>query len=331
MNPAPPRATSPSLLRNPLQWAFGPGDPRQLAALRIGLCSVLLFRLVTRADIYLGLAQQPSGLYRPLSYMTLLDQMPSSALTRAALIAGIVAAALAIVGLRARTMLAIALAAALLLNGMYTAQGKVMHNDVLLMLVLLAIVCSRHGDAWSIDGWLARRRAGRADQPAPTAAADATAYGWPLRTAMVVVSLAYLIAGLHKIVNSGGLGWAASDNMRWLLYLASDTQGHNSAAFWIAEHPLIAHLSAYGLMATELLFFVVLLKPRLRWVFVPAAVALHAGTWVTLRLDYSAQLLTVVIVFVTWPSVVAWLGRRRRALPRAAALAAAAPASAAQD
>ncbi len=148
---------------------------------------------------------------------------------------------------------------------------------------------------------------------------------------MVVVALAYLIAGLHKIVHSGGLGWAASDNMRWLLYLASDAQGHNSVAFWIAEHPFIAHVSAYGLLATELLFFLVLLAPRLRWVFVPAAVALHAGTWVTLRLDYSAQLLTVVIVFVTWPSVAAWLGRRRRALPQAAALAAAAPAAAARD
>jgi hypothetical protein len=144
---------------------------------------------------------------------------------------------------------------------------------------------------------------------------------------MVVVALAYLIAGVHKIAISGGLGWAASDNMRWLLYLASDAQGHNSVALWIAEHAWIAHLCAYGLLATECCFFLVLFAPRLRWVFVPAAVALHAGTWVTLRLDYSAQLLTVVIVFVTWPSVVAWLGRRRRAL----SLPAAATVPAAQD
>ncbi len=288
-------------------WAFGPGDRRQLAALRIGLCAVLLLRLATRTGVYLDLAQQPRALYRPLSYMQLLHEMPSRGVVLACLAIGIVAAALAIVGLFARTMLAIALPASLLLNGMFTSQGKVNHNDVLLTLCLIAIVFARHGDAWSLDAWRARRRG----RPAPPASGPA--YGWPVRAAMLIVALAYLIAGLHKVVESGGLGWASSDNMRWLLYLSSDAQGGNAAALWIADHAFVAHVSAYGLLATELLLPLVLFAPRLRWIFVPAAIALHAGTWVTLRLDYSAQLLTVVVVFVTWPAVVAWIAPR---LPR---------------
>ena len=289
------------------RWAFGPGDPRQLAALRIGLCAVLLLRLATRTGVYLDLAAQPQALYRPLSYMQLLDRMPSRGVVVACLAIAIVAAALAAAGLFSRTMLAIALPASLLLNGMFTAQGKVNHNDVLLTLCLIAIVFARHGDAWSLDAWRARRR-GRA--PAPAAGPD---YGWPVRAAMMVVALAYMIAGLHKVVGSGGLGWATSENMRWLLYLASDDQSGNAAALWIADHDWIAHLSAFGLLATELLFPLVLFVPRLPWIFVPAAIALHAGTWVTLRLDYSAQLLTVVVVFVTWPAVVSWIAPR---LPR---------------
>jgi len=303
------------LFAAPLAWAFGPGDPRQLAALRIGLCAVLLFRLVSRGDVYLALAEQPPELFRPLSFMTLLDQMPSRSVIGACLVVGIVAAALAAAGLLARVMLPIALAAATLLNGMYTAQGKVMHNDVLLTLCLLAIVFARHGDVWSLDSWLARVRSRRRGVSRP-AAAIGPAYGWPVRAAMIAVALAYLIAGLHKIFESGGVGWASSENMRWILYLASDSQGHNAIALWIADHAWLAHLSAYGLLAIECLFFLVLVKPRLRWLFVPAAVALHAGTWLTLRLDYSAQALSVVIVFVTWPSVVTWLDRRRRALTR---------------
>jgi hypothetical protein len=306
------------LLPYPLAWAFGPGDPRQLAALRIGLCSLLLFRLASRAGVYLGLADQPRELFRPLSYMAIVDRMPSRPAIAACLVVGIVAAALAAVGLRARTTLALALVAAMLLNGMYTAQGKVMHNDVLLTLCLLAIVLARHGDAWSLDAWLERRSARRAGVGA-RAAQVGPAYGWPVRAAMIAVALAYLIAGVHKIVDSGGLGWASSENMRWLLYLSSDSQGHNAIALWIADHAWLAHLSAYGLLATECLFFLVLLEPRLRWLFVPAAVALHAGTWLTLRLDYSAQLLSVVIVYGTWPPVVAWLaGRRRGAIARRA-------------
>jgi hypothetical protein len=306
------------LLPDPLAWAFGPGDPRQLAALRIGLCALLLFRLASRADVYLALAGQPRELFRPLSYMTLVHEMPSRTVVGACLVVGIVAAALAAAGLLARTMLALALVAAMLLNGMYTAQGKVMHNDVLLTLCLLAIAFARHGDAWSLDARRRRRRAVRAGASGP-AAQVGPAYGWPVRTAMIAVALAYLIAGAHKIVASGGLGWASSENMRWLLYLSSDSQGHNAIALWIADHGWVAHLSAYGLLATECLFFLVLVEPLLRWLFVPAAVALHIGTWLTLRLDYSAQLLCVVIVFVTWPPVVAWLaGRRRSAVGRRA-------------
>jgi len=290
-----------------MEWAFGPGDPRQLAALRIGLCAVLAFRLITRADIYIGLADQRPELFRPLSYMTLFDQMPSRTVVVVCLAVGIGAALLAAAGLYARTMLILALLAALLLNGMYTSQGKVMHNDVLLTLCLVAIAFSRHGDAWSLDAWRARRRAAGRVGPDP-------AYGWPVRAAMIAVVLAYLIAGLHKVFESGGLGWASSENMRWILYLSSDAQGHNTAALWIADHALLSHAAAYGLLAIELLLFLVLLEPRLRWVFLPAVIALHAGTWLTLRLDYSAQALSVVIVFVTWPTVVAWLDRRRRAL-----------------
>lgn len=304
------------LLAAPLAWAFGPGDPRQLAALRIGLCSVLLFRLASRTDVYLALAEQPRELFRPLSFMTLFEQMPSRSVVGACLVVGIVAAALAAAGLLGRVMAPVALAAATLLNGMYTAQGKVMHNDVLLTLCLLAIVFGRHSDAWSLDSWLARLRARRRGVTRP-AATVGPAYGWPVRAAMLAVALAYLIAGLHKIVGSGGLGWASSENMRWILYLASDSQGHNPIALWIADHAWIAHLSAYGLLAIECLFFLVLFKLRLRWLFVPATVALHAGTWLTLRLDYSAQVLSVVIVFVTWPTVVTWLARRWRVLPRA--------------
>ena len=296
------------LARRPLEWAFGPGDPRQLAALRIGLCAVLLLRLAARTDAYLSLADQQPELYRPISFMTLLERMPARPVIAAWLAVGIVAAALAIAGRYSRTALAIALLAALALNGMYTTQGKVMHNDVLLVLCLVAIVFARHGDAWSLD---ARRRRRRGEAAVPAAS---PAYGWPVRAAMLAIALGYLIAGLHKVAGSGGLGWASSDNMRWLLYVASDDQAGNVAALWIAERPWAAHTGAYGLLATECLFFTVLLAPWLRWVFIPAVIGLHGGTWITLQLDYSAWPLCVIVVFVRWPTVVARLQGRRPTL-----------------
>ena len=290
------RAAAGGLLPQPLVWALG--DPRQLAALRIGLYSAVALRLTTRAEVYLSLADQERELFRPRSYMTLLEQMPSRATIAICLVGGILSAALAAVGLLSRSMLAIALVAALLLNGMQTSQGKVLHNDVLLVLCLIAIVFARHGDAWSLDARRMRRRRRRGGAAEPRVG-PGPAYGWPVRTAMLVIALAYLVAGLHMVAGSGGLGWASSDNMRWLLYVASDAQGHNTSALWIAEHPWIAHLGACGLLATECLFFLVLLAPGLRWVFVSGVIALHVGTWVTLGLDYSAWVLCVVVVFVS--------------------------------
>ena len=75
-----------------LGWTFGPGDPRQLAALRIGLCAVLVLRLATRTDVYLSLAEQEPELYRPLSFMALAHQMPPRAVIAALLAVAIVAA-----------------------------------------------------------------------------------------------------------------------------------------------------------------------------------------------------------------------------------------------
>ncbi len=49
------------------------------------------------------------------------------------------------------------------------------------------------------------------------------------------------------------------------------------------------------------------------WFFAPGAVALHAGIWATLGLDYSAWAATVVILFIDWPALVEWTRARIRA------------------
>jgi hypothetical protein len=226
------RPAARELLHRPLVWAFGPGDPRQLAALRIGLCTALALRLATRTGDYLPLAEQERELFRPRSYVTLVDQMPSRATIAICLVAGIVAAALAAAGLLSRTMLAIGLVAALLLNGLQTSQGKVLHNDVLLVLCLVAIVFARTATR---GHWTCGSDGGAAGAArSPRRAGVGPAYGWPVRTAMLVVALAYLVAGLHKVAGSGGLGWASGDNMRWLLYVASDSRPeHNASALWM--------------------------------------------------------------------------------------------------
>ena len=71
----------------------------------------------------------------------------------------------------------------------------------------------------------------------------------------------------------------------------------------MADRPLLAHLIAAATLAVELGFPLVLWRPRLAWVFVPAVVAMHAGIGLAMHLDYSAMVATVLVVMVDWPAL----------------------------
>ena len=287
-------------MRRVERFLFPAATARELAALRIGLCATLAGRLAFGP--YAEVAGQPRELFRPISFMELMPAMPPKPLVVVAQAIGVIAALLAVLGLRTRIALPLAWACAVFLNGMLTSTGKVVHNDLVLLLCLVPLLAARSADAWSLDA----RRAARTHPGLVS-----RVYGWPLRTAAIVVSGAYFFAGVAKLVNSGP-AWVTSDNLRWALYASGDSD----LALFIADRPWLAHAFAAGTLLLELGFPLVLLVPRAAWIFVPGAVALHTGIWLTMGLDYSAQAATAVVVFTNWPVVVAAL---HRVLPAPAA------------
>jgi hypothetical protein len=276
------------------RWLFGPGDARRLAALRIGLASILGLRMVR--GIYAGLAGQPAALYRPLSFMRLLPSMPPHPAVVILQAVGVAAAAMAVAGAWGRVSLPAAWACALVLAGMTTSVGKVVHNDVLPLIAVIPLLPAPTSDAWSVDALLRRRRA----RP-PPAPAWSVRYGWPVRTATVAVAGAYFFIGLNKLIYSGP-AWVTGDNLRFVVYAASDHQHvPNAVGLFVADRPLLAHVVAAVALLVELTFPVVLFRPALRWVYLPGVIALHAGIFVTMHLDYWPWVATVLVVFVDWP------------------------------
>ena len=270
-------------------WLFAPGDPRRLAAVRIGLCALLVVRLAR--GTYPELATQPPALFRPISFLRLLERMPSPETVAVLQALAMAAGVLAMVGLLTRVTLPLAWLAALPLVAMTSSLGKVVHNDVLLLLCLVPLLVSPAGAAWSLD---ARQRPG---------AGRGGAFGWPVRTAMVVVAGAYFFSGLGKLLHAGP-AWVASGNVRWVLYASSDSQPvPNPFALFVADRPLLAHLVAAATLAVELGFPLVLWRPRLVWLFVPAVLGMHAGIGLAMHLDYTAMATTVLVVMVDWPAL----------------------------
>jgi hypothetical protein len=266
--------------------------------MRIGLCGALAL-LLASVD-FDAVAGQPTALFHPVFYMNVFERMPSHRVAETLQVLGIATALVAAAGLTLRVTLPTAFVCGLILNGMRNSAGRVIVGDALLMLCLIVLLAcgTAAGEAWSVRG--------RAAHNPP-----AVRYGWPVRTAMLAIALAYLFAGFQKWRYSGP-AWVTSDNLRWILY---DQSHPNGLALFVANRPLLAHVLAAGALLLETCFPLVLFVPALRWLFVPAAVAMHLGIRLTLGLNYTAQWLTVLIVFVNWPVIVDRLRRRVR-LPR---------------
>jgi hypothetical protein len=303
-------------LRRYVTWEpiklFGEGSAQRLAAVRIGLCTMIALRLALRPDLYLPIADKPDDLFQPRSFTRLLDTWPSQGVITTLWIVGIVAAVAAAAGLRGRIALPVMVACELILNGLLNSQGKIEHNEVLISLCLLCLVPARHSDVWSVDWLLARRRARAEGRPEPPSERRGYAYGWPVAMAMVVIAGAYFFVGWHKIGYSG-MDWWRGGNLRWVLYAASDHQHGNTVGLFIADHRHITQLFAAGTLLIECFFFVCLFVPITRWFFVPGAISLHLGIQLTMHLNYTPQWWAVMVVFVNWPVAIAWLRARRAA------------------
>jgi len=306
---------------------FAQEDARRLAAVRIGLCGLLALRLaITDYGVVAG---RPAALVQPLSYINLFERMPSQEVVTTLQICGVGAALVAAAGLALRASLPVAFVCSLTLNGMFQSALPVrFYNDIVLTLCLLVLLAcgAAASEAWSMREPV--RRALRSfrcrSAPEPSIALNPTTngerYGWPIRTAMIAIALAYFLVGFQKWRNSG-LPWVTSDNLRWILYASSDGRSHPTGlALFIADRPLLAHVFAAGSLLLETCFPLVLFVPRLRWLFLPGVVAMHVGIRLAIGLDYSAQWLTLLIVFVNWPVVVASFRRAvaRVPAPRAA-------------
>jgi hypothetical protein len=244
---------------------------------------------------YRELAGQPAALFRPVWFLEWLDQMPSLAVLTAIQVLGVAAAALAALGWRERGTFLAAWGSLLVLAALHGSRGKLQHNDIPLLLVAGVLTAAPVGLQ------LADRR-------------RSAAWGWPVRTSLVVVCGIYFLTGYQKLLASGP-AWVLSDNLRNVMY-AARLNGHaptNEVSLFIAERPALAHLVALGTLVVELGAVAALLRPRLRPWYVVAVAGLHGGVYLTHGLDYSMWMGTAAIVLIDWHAVLGRFVPRRDA------------------
>ncbi len=273
------------------RWLLAPEAAGRVRTTRAMLAALLALRLATGP--YRDLAGQPAALFRPVWFLAWMDQMPPLGVLVGVQGVGVVAAGLAVIGWRERGTFLAAWASLLFLGALHTSRGKVQHNDLPLLLVGAVLAAAPIG-ARILD----ERRG--------------PAWGWPVRTSVLLVTGIYFLTGLQKLVASGP-AWVLSDNLRNVMYTAP-LSGHaptDAVALCIADRPILAHLVALATLVVELGAIAALVWPRARPWYLLATAGLHAGIYLTHGLDYSLWVGTAAIVLVDGHAVARRVVARR--------------------
>jgi len=271
---------------------FERSTARRLRLTRVAFAALIGLRIALGP--YPALADQPAALWRPVSFLRWLGvgAMPGVELIVAVQVVGGLAAAVVVVGsfrgarpATTRAAFAAAWLSLLVLAGLRTSTGKLLHNDVLLLIATTPLLF--------------------ADAPRPEDDARyGRRYGWPLSVGLAAMCIGYFAAGVAKLRHSG-LAWVTDDNMRYVMLAAARNVRPEfpQIARAVGRSATLSHLTAAGILGLELAFPVAYLKRRARPFFAAAAVALHVGGWLTLGLDYWLWAATAVILLTAHPTL----------------------------
>jgi predicted DCC family thiol-disulfide oxidoreductase YuxK len=271
------------------RYWFGPGTYRDLALARIVVVGghLLFFYPSLERQLLYATAHSDTFLALPALKVLLLPLgewgiRPDPTLIHAVWLVGIIAGIAGVLGKYTRLSLLGHAAASTLLVAHAYSYGTLHHPQGPLIIALWALAFSRCGRAWSLDdlqeritGALARSRF----QPIRGSHSRGDLARWPLLVVQWVLALAYLSAGMTKLVN-GGWDWFGSSTLAY--YLVQDGIRHDTLlGLTLAGYPTLLSVIAVVVVVFELTFVLAVLLPRTAWVYLLMGMGMHAGILVT--------------------------------------------------
>jgi hypothetical protein len=305
------------------RWWTDPVRAERLAALRIGLCTVLLldvlFTYWPNAAVFFGRdslgspeiyswmfpkERAPDVLADPTAWLSwlfrqrhwrwsLLRDVGDPRAIAAAMAVWIAAIAFLLVGVCTR-LNAVAVWA-LSTSFAYLNPGIDNAGDTVRGILLFYLMLTPCGAAWSLDAWLLRKR-GTEREPV-------FIYPWALRLLFVQMTLIYFCNGVHKFV---GHDWREGSSL--YLVLGDLTL----ARFPYPSLPVtyfLLRLSAWFVLVWEVLFPLFLMWRPIRIVALAFGATFHVGIWLTMELGcFAPYMLCFYLPLLPWER---WADRRR--------------------
>lgn len=246
-------------------------SPERLAMLRWLTGGFVVAYLVLRLPVFVDLGQRRGG-FDGVGLAAVLGGPVGAHVVGVVLAATLATGISYTIGWRYRITGPMFALGVLVLTSYRSSWGQLLHFENLFAIHLVIVSLSPAADRWSLDA-----RAGRTGRRPR----DATAYGWPIALAALVVVITYVIAGVAKL-RYGGTAWLVGDALRHhIAYSAArlDLLGGQPSplASWAVSTAWLWPFAAAASVVVELAAPLAMLGGRIRTAWVVSAWLMHAG------------------------------------------------------
>jgi hypothetical protein len=269
---------------------------------------------------YTQMTQVPLDEWQPVALLGWLTALPDATFFHGLHVLLIGGLFLLLIGFRTRLATLLVLAAGLILDMFTHSFGKVGHGLALMVFYIpLFMLFADWGAAYSVDALLMRCRVDVRD--------SSWRYGYPIKLMLILLSLLFFTAAVHKLMGSWGNNPAVIINSMSVNNVRAVMAGEWAQPLvpFIAETPGMGDLLRFLGIAFQALFVFSLFNRRLRNVFIAGAILFHTFIFWFMRVGFDAQIIAYAL-FVDWQRLYDWLlaplfRRVRLALPRPALVA----------
>ncbi|MGL5083047.1 MAG: DCC1-like thiol-disulfide oxidoreductase family protein [Microcoleaceae cyanobacterium] len=300
------------------EYWFAPSPLFDLAICRIVVVLfqvTYFFRYETHAKV-LDLSATSEELYDPLPPVRALtfffgfDNPPPNEFLSLIFWVTLISGLSALVGLQTRLSLIIFAIGNLFIQSFLYSFGEHHHPQGLILITFFLLAFSPAGKVLSADDLIQRLRQNirRRKFTAFSLVDEYSEFAkWSLRLVQCLLALAYLSAAVSKIA-AGGLDWMNGYTLQFYL-LADGFLWDRPLGIFLSQNHFLCVIFSWMAIIFEGTFFLVLIFPRLVWLYIPAGTSFHIGIYLAQWAPFF-QFVTLYCVFLPWAALVKILSRR---------------------
>ena len=135
---------------------------------------------------------------------------------------------------------------------------------------------------------------------------------WPLLLIQWIFAIVYLDSGMSKLLK-GGVNWMNGYTLQYYLW-QDGLKWERPFGIWFAQQHALAVLSSWVAILFEVTFPIVLIFPKLVWLYIPLGASFHGGIYLAQKAPF-LKYIPSYSVFIPWSAIAKNLSIPKRLSP----------------